>query len=168
MNAYDVLQDLVKRDGYKIFIASLLPNFLSHFVYSSVKYFIWDYLKGWILKLQSLEAQKLSNRHEAFINQFYIFRQPRIKVFSLIIFISTFIGFGVSMPFETLRTLLQIDMITGKNEYNGSIIKLSSKIIKNEGIKGFYHGLLPGALHISIQSCLAYIISIIPEYLKTC
>lgn len=167
MNAYDVLQDLVNREGYKIFSVGLIPTFIGRFVYSTVKYFIWDYLRTWILDLLSLEAQKLSNRHESLINQFSDFKQPRIKIFSFIIFISTFIGFAAAMPFETLGTLLQIDSITGKNEYNGSIIKLSSSIIKNEGIKGFYYGLLPGGIHIALQSTLSYVVSIIPEYFKS-
>lgn len=50
------------------------------------------------------------------------------------------IGVGVSYPFDTLSTKAQVS--TGKDEKNLNFVRAMGQIWKNEGVRGFFEGVL--------------------------
>lgn len=155
--------NIVEEHGVGALLSGIIPSVLGSFVYSSVRYLVWDTLKSYALKLHELASQKLSNRHTQRIEAYHTRRPPRVKTFTSIILVSSVIGYLLCKPFEVVRIMLQIDALSGSKSFNSSALKTISHIYNTHGLMGFWMGFAPGATYIAAMSTFGFLAAIIPE-----
>ena len=75
-----------------------------------------------------------------------IVENPSVPILLLCGTTSTICGQLVSYPFSLIRTRLQAQEVPMDSEKRDTMSKLLIRIWRNEGLRGFYRGLLPNII----------------------
>jgi len=133
----DCFQKTVQQDGFKAFYRGINPSLLGIFPFAAIDLGVYDLLK-----------KRYSTNHKN--------KEPTIPVLLACGAISSTCGQLVSYPLDLVRRRLQIQGMPGQPVYKG-MVDAFSQIVKNEGWKGLYGGMIPNVLKVIPAVSISYV-----------
>ncbi|RHZ72440.1 hypothetical protein Glove_242g148 [Diversispora epigaea] len=134
----DGLYQIIKYEGFFGFYKGIIPSLLST-SHGAIQFMIYEEMKKWRLKITPDKDRERLDNFE------YLLMSGSSKAFASI----------TTYPYQVIRTRLQ----NQKNEmkYLG-VFDIMKKILRNEGILGFYKGLAPNILRVLPGTCTTFLV----------
>lgn len=84
--------------------------------------------------------------------------EPSVPILLLCGTCSTICGQLVSYPLALIRTRLQAQEVPMDSTERDTMMKLLDRILKNEGVRGLYRGLLPNIIKVVPAVSISYVV----------
>lgn len=102
--------------------------------------------------LQFMTYEEMKNAYNTYKNR-PVDTRLQTEEYLMFAAISKMISACVTYPYQVLRSRLQDQHCT----YTG-VIDVTQKILKHEGVRGFYKGLLPALLRVTPACCITFVV----------
>lgn len=135
---------IFKTEGFKSFYRGYLPNLLGIIPYAGVDLAVYETLKRSYLRSHINDPKRRLPKDEA-----------QIYILLLCGAISSSCGQMLSYPLALVRTRLQA--IPGR-DINVSMSILIRQIYDNEGLRGFYRGIVPNFMKVAPAVSISYVV----------
>ena len=136
-SSYDGLRQIYRADGLKGFYRGFLPS-LFGVAHGALQFMAYEKSKQHRLQQLKHTRDKLSSMD-----------------FIVLSAISKLIAGSATYPYQVIRSRLQI--YEAEKTYRG-VLDVILQVLKNEGIGGFYKGLVPNLVRILPSTCVTFLV----------
>jgi len=133
----DCFQKTVQKDGFGALYRGIFPSLLGIFPFAAIDLGVYDILK---------RQYSIKNKN----------KEPTILVLLACGATSSTCGQLVSYPLDLVRRRLQIQGMAGQAVYSGMIDAFKT-IVRNEGWRGLYGGMIPNILKVVPAVSISYV-----------
>ena len=141
-SSWHALRSLVQRDGLRGLYKGIVPGYLGT-LNGTIQMVTYDLMKSaWLRQLKSRGAAP--GRPDQSLDSFH---------YTLFSGLSKILAVTCTYPFQLVRARLQDQHREYKNLYD-----LVAKTLKNEGVYGFYKGLIPCLLRVTPAASVTFIV----------
>ncbi|RNA09636.1 calcium-binding mitochondrial carrier S -2 isoform X2 [Brachionus plicatilis] len=137
---FDCAGKIIKYEGLLAFYKGFVPNILGIIPYAGTDLAVYETLKRFYMKKNQIDEN------------------PSIPILLMCGTTSTICGQLVSYPFSLIRTRLQAQEVPMDSENRDTMRKLLIRIWRNEGLRGFYRGLLPNIIKVVPAVSISYVV----------
>jgi solute carrier family 25 phosphate transporter 23/24/25/41 len=135
---FDCVCKIVKNEGIRAFYKGYIPNILGIIPYAGTDLAVYETLKRFYMKQNEIDDK------------------PSIPILLMCGSVSTLCGQLVSYPLALIRTRLQAQEVPMYSTERDTMSKLLLRIVRNEGIRGLYRGLLPNIIKVVPAVSISY------------
>jgi solute carrier family 25 (mitochondrial folate transporter), member 32 len=142
-NSLEAFKSIYNTEGFKGFYRGLLPGLFGT-LNGTIQMISYDLMKkAWFTHLKSNAIDKEAEKTIKLNNYHYLLFSSLSKTISVV----------CTYPFQLIRTRQQDQHQSYKN-----FLDVIEKTYKNEGLRGFYKGLLPCIVRVTPATCLTFLV----------